>query len=114
MTMRRVLTKIWEFELQTIHVMKLLSRRCSLVVLLLAIHVQNFSKQKSFFSRYSLPQNLSTLSVGYARTSGAATEQKYLQQEVHFKKTSQARGSHEAEMRKRFLGKLNGCWVLLR
>lgn len=61
------------------------------------------------FSRYSLPQNLSTLSVGYARTSGAATEQKYLQQEVYFKKTSQARGSHEAEMRKRFLGKLNGC-----
>jgi len=45
------------------------------------------------FSCPSLPQNLSMFVVGYVCTSGAAaTELKYLQQEVHFKETFQARG----------------------
>lgn len=61
-----------------------------------------------FFSPHSLLQILSTFNVGYVRTSGAVTKHKYLQQELFFKETSQIRGLHESEMRKRFLGKLNG------
>lgn len=62
-----------------------------------------------FLSRHSLLQNLSTFSEGYVRTSGAATKHRYIQQELYFKKTSQARGSHKPEMRKRFLWNLNYC-----
>ena len=67
------------------------------------------STSRNLLFRRSLLQNLSTFSEGYVRTSGAATKHKHLQQELYFKKTSQARGSHKPEMRKRFLWNLNYC-----
>jgi len=55
------------------------------------------------FSPDTLLQNISTFSVGYVRTSGAATKHcKYLQQGLNFKQTSQARGLHKLEMRQPF------------
>lgn len=65
------------------------------------------------FSPHFLLQNLSMHNVRYVRISGAATNLQFLQQELRFKKISQARDSRKPEMQKLFLRTFNDFWALL-